>query len=114
MFKKVLVSSAVIAGAFAAHGQVANNTSLVGTVTDPSGGVVAGARVTGTNVDTKVVYTGKTNAEGYYQIPYVSPGTYDVSVQSTGFETTVTKGVIVTINIAVRTDALLKLGSENT
>ena len=114
MFRRVLVSSAVMMCALAAHGQVANNTSLVGTVSDNAGHVVVGAKVTGTNVDTKVEYTGTTNAEGYYQILYVLPGTYDISVQSPGFENTVTKGVIVTINLAVRTDAALKIGSENT
>ena len=114
MFRRVLVLSVVTIGAIAAHGQVANNTSLVGTVTDASGGVVVGAKVTGTNVDTKVEYTGTTNPEGYYQIPYILPGTYDIKVQAPGFDTTLTKGVIVTINLAVRTDAVLKVGSEAT
>ncbi|WP_245781763.1 TonB-dependent receptor [Granulicella pectinivorans] len=94
--------------------QVANNTALVGTVTDASGGVVAGAKVVGTNVDTKIAYPGVTNAEGYYSIPYILPGTYDITVEKTGFQKTVTKGVIVSINVAVRTDAALKVGSEST
>src|ERR1700710_2699522 len=91
--------------------QVANNTSLVGTVTDPTGQVVAGAHVTGTNQATKVTYTGDTNAEGYYSIPYVAPGTYDVTVQKEGFQKSVASGVIVSINLAVRTDVGLQIGS---
>jgi hypothetical protein len=91
--------------------QVANNTSLVGTVIDSTGQVVAGAHVTGTNKATKVTYTGDTNAEGYYAIPYVAPGTYDVSVEMNGFQKSVTSGVIVTINLAVRTDVTLQVGS---
>jgi hypothetical protein len=94
--------------------QVSNNTALVGTVTDPSGSVVSGAKVVGTNVNTKVQYTGTTNAEGYYSIPFVSPGTYDVAVEAPGFQKSVTHGVIVTINVAVRTDAALTIGSANT
>ena len=70
----------------AAHGQVANNTSLVGTVTDASGAVLAGAQVVAVNRDTKVEYPGKTNAEGYYAIPFVIPGTYDVTVEAPGFK----------------------------
>src|SRR5690242_12663532 len=94
--------------------QVADNTSLVGTVTDPSGSVLSGAKVVGTNVNTKVTYSGTTNAQGYYSIPFVAPGTYNVSVEAPGFQRSVTNGVIVTINQAVRTDATLKVGSANT
>jgi len=63
--------------------------------------------VTGTNLDTKVDYTGTTNAEGYYSIPYVLPGTYDVTIDTPGFRKVVTRGVIATVNLAVRTDATL-------
>ena len=94
--------------------QVSNNTSLVGTVVDSSGGVVVGAKVVGTNVDTKVQYPGTTNSEGFYSIPFVNPGTYNVTVEAPGFQKSVTNGVIVTINLAVRTDATLKVGSAST
>jgi len=70
--------------------------------------------VTGTNLDTKVDYTGTTNAEGYYSIPYVLPGTYDVTIDTPGFRKVVTRGVIATVNLAVRTDATFTVGSENT
>src|ERR1700722_9532509 len=91
--------------------QVSNNTALVGTVTDQSGSVVPNAKVVGTNVDTKVEYPGTTNAEGYYSIPFVLPGTYNITVEAPGFSKVATKGVIVTINLAVRTDTVLKVGS---
>jgi hypothetical protein len=94
--------------------QVANNTSLVGTVTDPSGSVVPGAKVHGTNVDTKVVYDGITNAEGYYSIPFVNPGTYDITVETPGFAKTNKTGVVVSLNLAVRTDVVVAVGSANT
>jgi hypothetical protein len=93
------------------NAQIANNTALVGTITDQSGNVVPNAKVTATNVDTKVEYTAATNPEGYYSIQYVNPGTYDVAVEATGFATITVHGVIVTINISVRTDATLKVGS---
>ncbi|QNI37679.1 carboxypeptidase-like regulatory domain-containing protein [Edaphobacter albus] len=93
--------------------QIANNTTLVGTITDPSGGVIVGATVSAVNMATNVSYAGTTNREGYYSIPYVSPGTYDVSVEMVGFEKVVNKGTIVQLNLAARTDITLRVGSTN-
>src|SRR5206468_12735764 len=94
------------------HAQVADNTALVGTVSDPTGSVVTNAKVVGVNQETKVSYTGTTNAEGYYSIPFVSPGTYDVNVEMSGFRKMTSTGVIVQLNHSVRTDFALSVGSE--
>ncbi len=110
--KKLALSLAVFLVACLGHAQVANNTSLVGTVKDTSGAVIAGAVVTGVNRDTKVEYGGKTNAEGYYAIPFVEPGTYDVVVEMAGFRKVTSAGVVVTLNLAVRTDVALSVGSS--
>ncbi|MGO4516808.1 carboxypeptidase regulatory-like domain-containing protein [Terriglobus sp. 2YAB30_2] len=96
-------------GSFASA-QVSNNTQLVGTITDPSGGVVSGAKITATNTGTQVQYEGTTNAEGYYTIPFVAPGTYDITVEQSGFAKTVSKGAIVILNQSARTDITLKVG----
>jgi hypothetical protein len=93
--------------------QLSNNTALVGTVTDPSGSVVVGAKVVGVNRDTKVQYTGTTNGEGYYSIPFINPGTYNITVSMNGFKTVTASGVIVAINLSVRTDVTLQVGSES-
>lgn len=114
MKRKLIYLLALLLGPAMLFAQVSDNTALVGTVTDPSGSVVPGAKVVGTNVATKVTYTGTTNSEGYYSIPFVAPGTYNVSVEAPGFQKSVTNGVIVTINIAVRTDTTLKIGSADT
>ncbi len=110
--KKLLVLAVLLLGHIG-YAQVANNTSLVGTVTDQAGNVVAGAKVVGTNVDTKVEYPATTNQEGYYSITFINPGTYDISVEQSGFSKIITKGVIVPINMAVRTDVVLRVGSTS-
>jgi len=112
--KKALLSFLLLLCPFFLRAQVANNTSLVGTVTDSSGSVIAGATVTGINEDTKVHYSGTTNAEGYYAIPFIAPGTYDISVEQAGFQKTISKGVTVQLNVAARTDVTLSVGSANT
>ena len=112
MLRRIAVSTALVATAVTGRAQVANNTALVGTVTDASGAVLAGATVTGVNRDTKVEYPGKTNAEGFYSIPFVLPGTYDVTVDMPGFRKETKTGVVVTLNLSVRTDLSLTVGSS--
>ncbi len=109
--KRTFASSAFVLCAIAAHAQIANNTMVVGTVTDASGAVLAGARITAVNRGTKVVYPGKTNAEGYFSIPFVIPGTYDVTADLPGFRTVTSTGLIVTLNLSVRADLALPVGS---
>jgi hypothetical protein len=84
---------------------------LVGTVVDPSGRAVAGAQVRAVDEATKVTYTGTTNASGYYSIQFIQPGTYDLTVDGSGFKTEKITGVPVPIDIAVRSDFGLKVGS---
>ncbi|AFL88302.1 hypothetical protein Terro_2016 [Terriglobus roseus DSM 18391] len=110
--KKSLLYLAPMVLPAAMFAQVANNTSLVGTVTDSTGAVVSGAHVTAVNTATKVQYTGTTNAQGYYQIPFVQPGSYDVSVEQNGFSRVTSKGTDVVLNMAARTDVMLQVGSS--
>ncbi len=113
MLHRILISLTLFSAVLTGYAQVANNTLLVGTVRDPSGAVVPGAQVTGLNRDTKVEYPGTTNTEGYYSIPFVLPGTYDVVVDKPGFRKVTSTGVMVTLNLAVRTDVVLTVGSTN-
>jgi len=84
----------------------------VGTVTDSTGGVIIGAHVVAINRDTKVPYSAVTNAEGYYSITgQINPGTYDITVEQSGFEKQLDTGVVVTLNQASRTNFALKIGS---
>jgi hypothetical protein len=59
--------------------------TLSGTITDPSGAVVPGATVTATSVETGLVKTATTNNEGNYTITFLQPGTYNITVNQTGF-----------------------------
>src|SRR5580698_4607856 len=63
--------------------------SILGTVTDSSGAVVPGATVTVTNESTNESSKTQTSDSGAYQIPYLNPGAYQISVSHAGFETTV-------------------------
>src|SRR5579863_968817 len=60
--------------------------TLVGTVTDNTGAVVAGAKVSVTNTQTQVVSREVTNGEGSYYVPFLGIGSYEVLVEAAGFK----------------------------
>ena len=90
--------------------QLASQTALVGTVTDGGGLVVPGAQVVAVNVGTKDTYEATTNAEGYYHIQFVRPGSYEITVTLTGFQTSKVTGIEVASNQVVRTNAVMPVG----
>jgi hypothetical protein len=59
--------------------------SILGTVTDPSGAVVSGAKVTATNTSTGIATATTTNAEGLYNIRFLPIGPYTVTISANGF-----------------------------
>src|SRR3954469_17539701 len=67
-------------------GQTTGGATVRGSVVDSTGAIVAGAKVSATNVQTSFVYEGVTSTEGAYYIPYVNPGEYRVTVEAPGFK----------------------------
>ncbi len=61
--------------------------AIVGTVTDSQGAVVSSATVTVTSLATNVSQTYKTNSEGLYEAPFLTPGEYKVAATASGFST---------------------------
>ena len=110
---KKLVAAPLIMSLFLATragGQLASNTSLVGTVTDSSEAVIPGTTITAINDATHDTYTGTTNAEGQYAFPFIKIGTYTVKATSKGFQTVTKTGVLIETNQVVRTDFVLRVG----
>src|SRR5690348_15018908 len=68
------------------HAQV-NTVTILGTVTDTSGGVIPNADVTLTNQGTGVTSAGSTNQSGNYAFRGLVPGVYKITVKASGFET---------------------------
>jgi hypothetical protein len=85
--------------------------SISGTVTDPSGAVVAGANVTATNVDTGVATALTTNAQGFYSFQSLPLGNYTISVQQSGFKGYAQTGVVLDVNSALVIDVKLAVGA---
>src|SRR3984957_2775166 len=82
-------------------------STLAGTITDSSGGVVANAKVTITEVSTGEVYTITTNSLGEYVRPALKASVYTVSVTAPGFKTSEQKDVL--LKAGERTDVTIVL-----
>jgi len=87
--------------------------SISGTVTDPSGAVVSGAKVTITNVATSQKTELTSNAAGVFSSGPLTPGNYKVQVSSKGFST-VSENVVVQVGNAATVNAKLAVGQEST
>lgn len=88
--------------------------TILGTVTDPSGAVVSGAKVTVKNTGTGLERTTATSGDGSYSLPELPIGTYNVTVTQSGFQTFVATGVTVDVATERRVDASLKTGEITT
>ncbi len=87
--------------------------SISGLVTDSSGAVVAGAKVIATDTQTGVKTTVSTDAKGFYSLPALPVGTYDLEVSQIGFKTFTETGLTINANSALRVDATLSVGTIN-
>jgi len=95
-------------------GQLASNTSLVGTVADATGAAAAGVRVRAANQGTGESFTTQTNEAGYYEFQFLRAGVYTLTVTREGFTTSTTKDIELSANQTVRTDVTLNVGSVET
>ena len=71
--------------------------TVLGRVTDPSGAAVAGATVKITNEATGVTVPGASNADGNFEIPFLTPGSYRMEAGATGFKAYVRRGVLLRV-----------------
>src|SRR4051794_22713954 len=69
-------------------------STLTGTVTDTTGAVVAGAKITITEQATGVKDVVEADSTGTYVRPLLKPGTYTVEVEATGFRKTIQRDIL--------------------
>jgi hypothetical protein len=113
MKSKVLFVGLVL-GFFLSAGIIQGQESraiLAGTVTDPQGKAVPGARVEVKNLATNVVNTVATSERGLYSVPPINPGQYSVTVSAPGFKSTVQGNVELRVGDRKQLDVRLELGT---
>ena len=100
----------VLLSALCAYGQNVNGT-IVGTVSDSTSAAIPGATVTITDVNTTVNHVAQTDASGYYSVPDLAPGTYQVTAQKDGFSKAVNSGISLFADTTARADMRLSPGA---
>ena len=89
----------------------AERGAITGTVTDATGGVIPGAEITVTNVETNVSYSTTSTGSGTYRVPNLPPGTYNVNCTKGGFKQASIEKVRVAVSGTVTVDVALEVGA---
>jgi hypothetical protein len=90
--------------------QTQNQGAIVGAVTDPTGAVVAGAKVVVINTKTAISASSTSDARGDYRFSFLAPGEYLLNAEAQGFSKTAVESVTVEVGTTTRTDIRLQLG----
>src|ERR1700760_1983102 len=96
-------------GASSARGQAVYG-GIIGTVTDPPGGGIVGATVTGTSIDKSTSQEATTNESGNYTVTHLIPGNYKVRIEGKGFKGYDITSVQVSADNDTHADAQLTVG----
>jgi hypothetical protein len=85
--------------------------TIVGTVTDSSGGVIPGVSITIRNVETNIPFSTVTDATGNYAAPLLRTGTYEVAAELTGFKKQSRTAIRLNVQDRIKVDFTLEVGN---
>jgi hypothetical protein len=92
-------------------GAQGTTATIVGTITDASGGALPGTLVTARNADTGLARSVPAGADGAYRIEFLPIGNYVVEVVLDGFKTAHRSGIVLRVSDTLRVDVALELGA---
>ena len=87
------------------------DATITGQITDSSGRVAFGVTVVLTNVNTNILYTAQTNAEGIYVLANLPPGPYRVQVSKIGFKTLIKPDIVINVQDSLSINFTLLVGA---
>src|SRR5215467_4243960 len=99
----------VLACAFLLTAQEYRST-LTGHITDPTGSGVPNVKVTAIKIDTNTKFPTVAGPEGFYTIPQLPPGNYQLTAESAGFKKYVQTGIAVASDVRIGVDVQLNVG----
>src|SRR5579871_4087611 len=100
----------VLAASTASHAQYHVNGTITGTVTDPSGAIVSGVKVTATNTATNASQSTTTNDSGVYLFSDMPPANYTITATKEGFRTCQGNGVLLETSATRTFSCALQVG----
>ncbi len=110
----LMVAAMLLSWSLSAWGQSeATSGAIRGTITDPKGGTVPQAKVTVKNLGTGYTRETQSGDDGYFNIPLLPVGTYELRVEKTGFATLVQSDIPVTVGGAAVLNVELKVGAAS-
>lgn len=111
---QLFLASVLLFGLFHTDALIAQSTfgSIVGTVRDPSAGLVANSVVTLENSGTSARRSTTTDQSGAYTITNLEPGTYKVTIQAPGFQIATYDNIVLTARATVRIDGLMSVAQQ--
>ena len=84
--------------------------TILGTVSDPSGAIIAGVNVTVTNTATGISRAIATDETGNYKVLRLLPGSYAITAEMAGFKKATVTGIVLQVNQESRYDIRLEVG----
>lgn len=84
--------------------------SITGAVTDPAGALVPNAKLVATNTGTNLTYQAVTNDAGIYNLVFLPVGTYNLTVEQSGFKKATVSSITLAVSQIARVDIALEIG----
>lgn len=100
----------VFAPVVRSYGQ-AVGASLNGEITDPTGAAIPGASIALRNVGTGLTLKATSAGDGAYRIAPLPPGTYELTVEASGFQRYLQQGIVITVDTSVTQNVTMTTGS---
>lgn len=100
-----------IAGLFALCGFAQNTAEILGTVSDASGAVIAGAEIKARNLRTNISSFAASDEAGRFRIPQLQPGTYEVEITKAGFARLIQGPIELNVNRAAELTVRLEVSA---
>src|SRR5260370_34494779 len=108
---QLLLTSVSLVGLAFAQSDI-GGAGLNGTVTDPSGAAVADGKMTAEHTITGLTRTTQSSDAGLYSFPYLTVGSYILTVEAAGFRAVKQTGISLTVGAVATIDVPLAIGSS--
>ena len=113
MSRRLLVSSLVFVALASILPAQTGNASISGVVQDNSGAVIPGVTVSVKSVQTNVVRTARSNAEGRYSVANLIPGSYTLTAEFSGFKNLERENILLQVGDRIALDLVMEIGAAS-